>query len=229
MGEHVEFPGGHGYLATPDHGSAGPALIVLGGGGSRGDGGIDRGAIALSDRFATEGFTALAVARDAQSDGVVEETPDGVTGKVLIQSGSRPPVPLDAVAFLEGHPLVHGKGVGVIGLYVGGFAALDLAAAATGDVRALVVFDGPALAATTSWADVQAPAECHVGLADRNSFRDVVAAFEAGADERRAKVSVFHYADAPTRFWDGTGPSHDADADREAFVRTLSFLRAHLG
>lgn len=224
MGEHVEFPGGKGYLATPDHGSAGPALIVLGD-----CDGVSMGTAVLCDRFAAEGFTALAVAWH-ESDGVVQETERAMS----VTLTARPlPVPLllAAVAFLEDYPLAHGKGVGVIGLGIGGIPGVALAAEAPDEVRAVVVVDGPAIGAGANrwWVDVEAPAECHVGTKGGGSLREMVDRFEADVDERRAKVSVFRYSEAFSGFWDETGSSHDADADREAFVRTLSFLRAHLG
>lgn len=237
MGQDVEFPieggaAGTGYLATPEHGSAGPALLVPCEGG-----GVRRGTAALCDRFAAEGFTALAVLwREPDGgrvpDGAVTQTAEGVSGIIGLDARPLPtPQLLGAVAFLEDHPLVHGQGVGVIGPGVAGIFAVALAAAAAEDVRALVVLDEPALGAGADrwWAEVTAPAECHIGTQGGGSLRELVDGFKARVEARRADVSVFRYPEVSSRFWDASSPSHDADADREAFVRTLSFLRAHLG
>src|SRR5688500_8598371 len=76
VGAHVEFPSGGGYLATPVDGGAGPALIVLGSGP-----GDDTGAASACDRFASEGFTALAVPwGGSDSQDADEPTVIGIAG-----------------------------------------------------------------------------------------------------------------------------------------------------
>ena len=208
-----------GYLAAPGHGSAGPALIVLGPSLA-----ADAGTVTTCERFAAEGFTAAA------PDLVVpvgsERAVLGVNVPVLLQRLA------GVVAALEGHPLVHGRGVGVLGSGDGGgHFALGLAAQRPDDVRALVLIDAPVLAedVAASWAALKAPVEAHYGLAGMPDRRGELDRVEDAARHLKLSLDVFAYGAAAPGFFDETSPSHDADAAHEAFTRTLSFLRAHLG
>lgn len=228
MGEHVEFPSGdggggptRGYLATPVDGGAGPALIVLGP-----LLGLEAHTTTVCDRFAAEGFTALA----PQESG---EVGPGDDPQVL---GLNVPATIEmlqgATAFLEEHPEVHGQGVGAVGFEAGALLALTFGAGSTADVKAIVVFDGPILdeVAADSWTRLEAPVECHLGAQAVDHLRDRADALLAAARERQHSVDVFTYPGAAPGFFDGTRPDvHDADAAHEAWIRTLSFLRAHLG
>lgn len=210
MGEHVEFPGGNGYLATPDHGSAGPALIVLGSGP-----GIDRGAIAACDRFAAEGFTALALeAAHGDADPVTIDGPGGA------DQGP-------AIAFLEDHPMVHGKGVGILGFGEGAMLAMASARFAPDDVKACVPFYGSPPVGEY-WTGSHVPVQGHFSGRDGAVTPEDIQAFEARLRDARRPVEVFVY-DAGPGFFDETSSTHDAEAAHEAFIRALSFLRARLG
>lgn len=232
MGEHVCLSAGtggtavdagdgpvDGYLATPDHGGAGPALIVLGPALA-----ADAGTVAICDRFAAEGFTAAA------PDLVV---PVGSERAVLAMNV---PVLLErlagVVSALEVHPLVHGRGVGVLGSGDGGgHVALGLAAERPDDVRALVLVDAPVLAEDVagSWAALRAPVEAHYGLTGMPDRRGELDRVEDAARHLKLSLDVFAYVGAAPGFFDETSPAHDVGAAHEAFTRTLSFLRAHLG
>jgi carboxymethylenebutenolidase len=223
VGEHVEFPSEGGaarcYLATPDHGSAGPALIVLGPSLA-----ADVDAVTTCDQFAAEGFTAAAPELIA---------PTGADPVVL---GVNVPVLVDllrgVVSALEAHPRVHGRGVGVYGSGgAGGRLALAMAGALADDVRACVIVDAPVLDdnAAHAWVTQRAPVEVHYGLAGVPSRRDELDRLEEGASQVQVALSVFTYAGAAPGFTEATSPAHDPDAAHEAFIRTLAFLRAHLG
>lgn len=208
-----------GYLATPGHGSAGPGLLVLGPALA-----ADAGAVATCERFAAEGFTAAA------PDLVV---PAGSERAVLAMNV---PVLLQrlagVVAAAEEHPMVHGKGVGVLGSGDGGgHLALELAAAQPDDVRALVLVDAPVLAEDVagSWAGLRAPVEAHYGLAGMPDRRGELDRVEDAARHLKLSLDVYAYGAAAPGFFDEASPAHDADAAHEAFTRSLSFLRAHLG
>lgn len=225
MGEHVEFPadGGssRGYLATPGDGGAGPALIVLGP-----LLGLDAHVTIVCDRFAAEGFTALApeVSGGGHPDDAPQVLGVNVPASIELLQG--------ATAFLEEHPDVHGQGVGVVGFEAGALLALSIGAASTVDVKAIVVFDGPILdeVAADAWIRLEAPVECHLGALGADHLRDHADALLATAKELQRSVDAFTYAGAAPGFFDETRPDvHDADAAHEAWTRSLSFLRAHLG
>lgn len=207
-----------GYLATPGHGSAGPALIVLGPALA-----ADAAAVAVCERFAAEGFTAAAP--DLVVPAGSERAVLAINVPVLLQRLA------GVVAAAEVHPMVHGKGVGVLGSGDGGgHVGLELAAGRPDDVRALVLVDAPVLAEDVagSWAALQTPVEAHYGLAGMPDRRGELDRVEDAARQLKLSLDVFTYGAAPG-FFDETSPAHDADAAHEAFTRTLSFLRAHLG
>src|SRR2546428_9442619 len=100
MGETIAVGSGRGYLATPEKG-AGPPLVVIDEPG-RAEHGHD-----VCDRFAAEGFTALA-----------PELRNGHTAGDLTA----------AIDVLKPHPAVRGQGVGVVGFATGAGLALWLRA-----------------------------------------------------------------------------------------------------
>ena len=126
MGELVEFPsnghGASGYLATPAGGS-GPGVIVI----QEWWGLVDH-IKDVCDRFAADGFTALAPDLYHGADHRARrgrQAHDGAqhrAGAAKDMGG--------AVDYLLGARLGHGDQVGVIGFCMGGGLALVLAAAA---------------------------------------------------------------------------------------------------
>lgn len=173
---------GSGYLATGE--GAGLGVIVIA--PPRRD---------VCDRFAAEGFTALAPA-----DG------EDLTA---------------AVDFLVAHPAVRGHGVAVVGFGPGGGRALWLAGARPDHVRAVVPFYSavPEPGIQPDWDRITADVEGHYGSEDEAAARAV----EAELQSRGREVRLFFYPGAGAAFYE------DEDAARQAWVRTLEFLRAKLG
>jgi len=213
MGEPVELPGGGGtapgYLSAGE--GAGPALIVLG----DPSGGPDhvRG---VCDRFAAEGFTALAPDPQAEPVGAPEAA----------QRLSR------AVDFLVDHPAVRGGGVGVVGFSTGGSVALWLASLRPDRVLAVVPFCGviPSGPPQPDWGAVTAAVEGHYAEHDDRAGPEAVRVLEEALGERGRDVRTFVYPGTSHAFFDETRPDvYDDDAARQAWVRTLEFLRAKLG
>jgi dienelactone hydrolase len=124
VGDRVEIGTARGYLAAPPAG-AGPGVVVL----------AAPDVEEVCDRFAAEGFTALA--------------PEGDAGA--------------AVDHLESSEKVRGEGVGVVGFAVGAEVALRLAAERPDDVKAVVTFGGavapPELVAAVQEHDADAFAD----------------------------------------------------------------------
>ena len=183
MGERVEFAGVSGYLATGE--GAGLGVLVL----------LPETAD-VSDRFAAEGFTALAP--DVPTDDVPR------AARTLTA----------AVDYLVEHRAVRGHGIAVVGYGVGGGLALWLASLRPDQVRAVVPFYGETTAeeAQPAWDRVVAPVEGHFGAGDEWAGK-----VEGELQARGREVRMFVY------------PELDGDAERQAWVRTLEFLRAKLG
>ncbi|CAN5861282.1 dienelactone hydrolase family protein [soil metagenome] len=228
MGDIVEFPSngstGQGYLATPEAG-AGPGLIVI-----QEYWGLVDHIKDVCDRFAAEGFTALAP--DLFRSETTTE-PDEA-GKLMMalnldQAGRDMGGSVD---FLRGHDAVRGEGVGVTGFCMGGGLALVLATQRPGDIAACVPFYGviPWEDAQPDWSALSAPVQGHFAEKDEFFSPDKVAALERTLADLGKDVEFFMYADAEHAFFNDTRPEvHDEEAAHQAWNRTLSFLRSHLG
>ncbi len=215
MGDLVDLPGDGataGYLATGE--GAGPGVLVL---HQRGP--TDHVAD-VCDRLAGEGFTALAPA--LPDDRTLPADPmrvaEGVSG---------------AVDHLQAHPAVRGRGIGVIGFSVGAGVALCLASIRPDRVRAVVPFYGvvPWGSPQPDWSAMTASVEGHYAEHDDLAGPGGMAQLEQVLVELGLDVRMFLYpATAPGFFEDDTSAGvYDDDAARQAWVRTLEFLRAKLG
>ncbi|MEW6476076.1 MAG: dienelactone hydrolase family protein [Actinomycetota bacterium] len=199
MGETIAFGSRRGYLSCPEMG-AGPPVIVIPDGP-----GVADHIQTLCDRFAAEGFTALA-----------PDLQDGRTAEDLAA----------AIEFLKPHPAVRGQGIGVVGFLLGAGLALWLATHRPEDIVAVVAYSGtvPVGAEQPDWSRLTAAVEGHFGEEDPACPPDVIAAFEEALGEAGATVECFTYPTVGARFYED-----DEDAARQAWIRTLEFLRKHLG
>ena len=210
MGEMVEFGAdgttSSGYLAPASEG-AGLGVVVI----PEGSGPVDH-IVDVCDRFSVEGFTALA--------------PDLSPGDALdLERAARHLS--GAVDFLQAHPGVRGQGVALVGFGTGGGLALWLATLRPDAVRAVVPFYGVApLGAAPDWSALTAPVEGHYGEADA----EAVAAFDEQLRDLGKDLRIFTYPGKGHAFFDDTRPEvYDEDSARQAWVRTLEFLRAKMG
>ncbi len=206
MGEQIAFGSGGGYLATPEKG-AGPALIVIADWRSAPQHGRH-----VCDRFAAEGFTALAP--DLEDHG------PGATDLAA------------ALDLLQPHPAVRGHGVGVVGFALGAGLALWLGTHRPDEVAAVVSFYGvvPAGGEPPDWSRLTAAIQGHFGGDDPTFPPQAVSALEEALGDAGLNVELFVYPSAGPAFFDDTRPhEYVEDAARQAWIRTLEFLRKHLG
>jgi len=229
MGDMVEFPSdggtGGGYLAPAD-GGAGLGVVVI----QEWWGLVDH-IVDVCDRFAAEGFTALAP--DLYHGRTVpnREPDEAMKAAMALNLGLAATDMGGAVDFLQAHDAVRGHGVGVVGFCMGGGLALWLGTLRPDAVRAVVPFYGIApRGAEPDWSALTAAVEGHYAEHDDLADADAVAAFEAGLTELGKEVRVFTYPGTGHAFFNDTRPDvyHD-DAARQAWVRSLEFLRAKLG
>lgn len=159
----------------------------------------------LCDLLATEGFTALA------PDLTSEQDAEDLTA---------------AIDFLKPHEAVRGQGIAVLGSGTGAALALWLAAHRPEDVVAVVVVSGavPAQSTQPDWARLTAAVQGHFAESDPRCPPDVVAGLEQTLGEAGVTVEFFTYPTDDPRFFD-----EDGDTARQAWIRTLEFLRKHLG
>lgn len=205
MAETIAFGSTGGYLATPERG-AGPALILIADPGTRPDHGHD-----VCERFAAEGFTALSPS---------------------LHNGSTAADLVAAIEFLGPHPAVRGQGVGVVGFGAGGELALWLGLHRPDDVVAAVPYYRalPTGAESADWSRLSAAVQGHFGEDDPACPPEAVATLEAALGEAGVATEMFVYPCAGAGFFDDTCPdAYVEDAARQAWIRTLEFLRKHLG
>ncbi|HEV2810223.1 MAG TPA: dienelactone hydrolase family protein [Acidimicrobiales bacterium] len=229
MGQHVEFPSngstGGGYLA-PAHEGAGLGVIVI----QEWWGLVDH-IVDVCERLCAEGFTALAPDL-YHGKTVPNREPDEAAKAAMALDLERAARDLSgAVDFLQAHPSVRGHGVAVVGFCMGGGLALWLATLRPDAVRAVVPFYGIAPnGSQPDWSALTAAVEGHYAEHDDLADRESVAAFQAQLRDLGKEVQVFTYPGTSHAFFNDTRPEvYDEDAARQAWVRTLEFLRARLG
>jgi carboxymethylenebutenolidase len=230
MGEHVEFPSNRttagGYVAPAKEG-AGPGIVVV----QEWWGLVDqlRG---VCDRLSDEGFTALApdlyhgeLAKHDEMDKAAELM-NSLPPERATQDMSA------AVTYLLAHESVRGHNVGVVGFCMGGMLTWLVAAHEGDRVGAGVAYYGyPSGETEPDWSNLTAPMLVH--LAEKDDFF-APAGFEPLEKKLKdmgKELTVHVYPGTGHAFCneDNALGTFDPDAERQAWVRTLEFLREHLG
>jgi carboxymethylenebutenolidase len=221
----IEFPTSAGtspgYLAVPA-GERGPATIVL-----QEWWGVDEHIRSICDRFAAEGFFALA---PDLFRGETATQPSEAEQKMMALS--MPQVEKDmcgAADYLASQPGFEGNGVGSVGFCLGG--GLSVWAAATcPNITAAVTYYYVMPHGKPDFTNVKAPVLGHFGTAD--DFISEEDARKLESELREAGV------DATFHFYEGAGHAFFNDTDRLgtynkdlaelSWERTVSFLRSAL-
>jgi carboxymethylenebutenolidase len=225
MGQMVEFPANgataSGYLALPPAGH-GPGLIVI----QEWWGLVDH-IKELCDRFAAEGFVALA---PDHYHGRQTRSPDDAAKLFMALNIAEAGKELRGAAdFLLGHSSVTPKKVGALGFCMGGQLAL-YAAATHGDRLACAVdFYGVHPKVTIDPATVSVPVLGHFGRKDNSIPVDGIRRLAAQVEAAGGSFQAYFY-EAGHAFFNDTRPqAYNADAAALAWERTLAFLREKLG
>jgi carboxymethylenebutenolidase len=210
-----------GYLAVPESGS-GPATIVL-----QEWWGVDPHIRDVCDRFAGEGF--LALAPDLYR-GDTTDQPD--TAQQLMMALSMDQAEKDmrgAVDYLAEHEGSEGRGVGSVGFCLGGGLSV-WAASANQKVAAVVTYYYVMPHGKPDFSKIQAPVLGHFG--DQDEFVSVEDAKALEQEMRGAGV------DATFEFYEGAGHAffndtnrlgtYDKDAVERSWQRTIEFFRKNL-
>jgi carboxymethylenebutenolidase len=212
----------HGYLATPASGS-GPGLVVI-----QEWWGLDDHMAEIVDRFAAEGFVALAP--DLFGGKVAHDTDEA--GKLMEQ------LPVDqaardlggAVDYLLASDSVTSSKVGAVGFCMGGGFVLQLAAQQGDKIGAAVPFYGVGAGVPQQYNGITAPIQGH--YAEQDAFYPVDQAREQEQQiraESRNDVEFFYYpaGHAFHNDKDKLG-TYNAEAAKQAWQRTVEFLKANL-
>jgi len=224
MGTMVEFKsnGGQtsGYLAIPESGN-GPGVVVI----QEWWGLVDH-IKDVCDRFATEGFVALA---PDLFHGKVAKSPDEAGKLMMAMRIDEAEKDLrGAIQYLLDHDATTGDKVGTVGFCMGGALSL-YAATKNPQVGACVVFYGGHPNVKPDLPNLQAPV---LGIfAERDGFVTpaVVRELERKLKELGKSVEVHIYPGTDHAFFNDTRPEvYNADAAADAWRRTIEFLRLSL-
>ena len=222
MGEMVEFKSNGGTCTGYLAGNSGPGVIVI-----QEWWGLVPHIKDIADRFAAEGFTALA---PDMYHGAVTSEPD-MAGKLLMSmnletAGKDLSGAVDLLQERTGRTKV-----GATGFCMGGGLALMLACLRPDAVAAAAPFYGGMRPDTPiNWDNLAAVVEGHYAETDRGTAAPE--AVTALGEELRAKGknATFHiYPGTQHAFFNDTRPDvYNVDAAKTSWERTLSLFRANL-
>ncbi|MBI2818352.1 MAG: dienelactone hydrolase family protein [Acidobacteria bacterium] len=222
----IKYPGAgatlEGYLAKPQSEGPHPALLLI-----HADSGLDEHIRDVARRYAEEGFVTLAVDQLSRHGGTASfASPDAARKNIEALTSEQVTADLDAAfAYLQSNPSVRHDRIGIMGCAWGGRMAF-LYAASNPELKAAVVFYGVA-PPEDSVAAVTCPVLAHYGETDTRMSLKMP---ETAALMKQYGKS-FHpknYSAAGSGFFNDTSPASD-DAAKEAWQRTIRFLRKNLG
>jgi carboxymethylenebutenolidase len=225
--ETVKYPSASGvnvsgYLSAPEGAGKSPAVVVI-----HENRGLNDHTRDVARRFASEGFVALAPDLLSRKGGTgTMESPDKAREALSTIAPGDALTDLKAsLTFLDKHAKVRGGRLSSVGFCWGG-ARSFLLAAEEPRLRAAVVFYGSAPPAE-KLAQVRAPVLGLYGETDERITSQVPAVAEA-LKKHGKSFEYKIYPGAGHAFFNDTGERYNAEAARDAFARTLAFLREHL-
>ena len=224
MGEMLTFPANgrsvEGYLALPSSGR-GPAVVVV-----QEWWGLVEHIKDLADRFAREGFVALA---PDLYHGERTKSPDQA-GKLLMALNIAETAKdlRGAATYLRSRPDVQPKKVAAVGFCMGGQLALFGATAHPDVIDAVVDFYGIHPKVEPDVSKLSGPVLAHFGRRDK-SVNEKTARALIDRIEAAGKSVEAHFYDAEHAFFNDTRPEvYDRESAELAWRRTLDFLRRSL-
>lgn len=221
MGENVTFPSNGstsgGYRANPPT-DTGKGIIVI-----QEWWGLNDHIKDVTDRFAAEGFVALA---PDMYHGTVTDEPDEAGKLLMALDMDRANKDLaGAIAYLKEET---GGPVGTVGFCMGGALSLFAACENDGAVGACVDFYGGHPKVTYNWAGLTAPV---LGLfAENDDFVNPnIPTYEAALKEHGKDFEFHTYPGTHHAFFNNDHEdTFDAKAAADAWEKTLAFFRQHL-
>src|SRR5262245_41882320 len=224
-GRNVEFVsnGGRasGYLSRPAAGSA-PGVLVI-----QEWWGLNSHVRSLADRFAGEGFVALA---PDLFHGQETREPDEAARLLMALNVEQAARDLrGAASYLLGQGGASGRRLGVVGFCMGGQLALYAGTVAPDQIGAVVDFYGIHPNVKPDWSKLQAPVLAL--FAERDDFvtPEVARALVEAVRAAGKSIESHTYPGVDHAFVNDERPEvYSPDAAADAWRRTLTFLRAHL-
>jgi carboxymethylenebutenolidase len=208
----------HGELAEPSGTGKAPALIVI-----QEWWGVNDHVRSLVDRFAKDGF--LALAPDLYHG---KTTKDGGEAAKLLQEldwGHAIEDVAGALSFLTSHPRYGGR-AGITGFCMGGAVSLAAAAKVPGLSAAVPFYGIPD--PSTDYSHVTAAIQGHYAKKDEHIKPDNALGLKAKLEKAGKKVEL-HFYDANHAFVNDTRPEvYNAECAKTAWDRAVAFLKTNL-
>lgn len=226
MAGKVEFPSNettaHGYLRIPESGG-GPGVVVI-----QEWWGLDSHITDVVDRFAIEGFVALAPdLYHGQETGEPDEADKLMMG-MEIERVARDMK--GAVDYLSVHPAVTSSGVGAVGFCMGGGLVLWLACMSEKVVAAVPFYGAaPWPEASPNFKNAVAAFQGHYAEHDDWAGPEVARELERQLQGLGLTAEFFVYPGTRHAFFNDDRPGdHDPGASELAWQRTIEFFRTRL-
>ena len=209
-----------GYLARPSTVAHAPGLVVV-----QEWWGLNEHMKDVTQRLAAEGYVALApdlyrgtsTNNAANAAALMQELDvDGAVQDIL-----------GAIRYLDRAGA--GK-IGIIGFCMGGKLTIQAAIEGGDAISALVPFYGFIPDPVSEARKITAPVLAFYGAKDDMVTQDDAEAFETELRQAGRSVETHTYRNAGHAFFTDTRPeAHDAEASKDAWEKTLAFLKEHLG
>ncbi len=210
-----------GYLARPTGAGPFPAVVVI-----QEWWGLDAHIRSIVDRFAAEGFVALAP--DLYRGRVAQE-PDDARRLALELVREQALADIQgAVDYLAAQSYVGPPQVGVMGFCMGGGLAMTMSWAGRGVGAAIVFYGGGVRPSDADLATISAPLLGIYGEADAGIPLDLIGGWERKLADLGKTNTMVIYPDAPHAFFNDTRPAYRPEAAAAAWERTLDWLRTYL-
>jgi carboxymethylenebutenolidase len=223
-GEMIEFPSNGrqtpGYLAVPS-GGRGPGIVVI-----QEWWGLVGHIKDVADRFAAEGFVALAP--DLYYGKTADEPDEAGKLMMSLQMDKAARDLSGAVDYLRGHDAVDPKKFGSVGYCLGG--GLSLYLATVKPVDACVIYYGVLPGVQPDLSGLRCPVLGHYAEHDDFASPEAARALEEQIRAQGKQVEFHIYPGTTHAFFNDDRPEvYDEAAARQSWERTLAFFRQHLG
>jgi carboxymethylenebutenolidase len=180
----------------------------------------------VADRFAAEGFTALAP--DLYHGKTTEEPDEAASLMQALHISDTEQILRKAILTLLAHPATQGDKVGCVGFCMGGQLAL-FAAGSNPVIRATVDFYGIHPAVEPSCRSINGPVLGIFAEFDDYASPDRVRALAMELTLKEKPHEFITYPGTHHAFFNDQGKSYNRDAAEDAWRRTIEFLRRELG
>jgi carboxymethylenebutenolidase len=223
-GSMIQFPSGseqiNAYLSKPSEKGPFPALILI-----HEWWGLNDQIKGIADRFAKEGYVAIAV--DLYRGKVATTSEDAHQYMAGLPEDRAVNDLRAAFAYLQQQESVHKDRIGSTGWCMGGGYSLQLALHEP-QLAACVMFYGRPVLDVDTLKAIKAPVIGFFGAEDKGIPPESAKKFEEQMKTAGKSIEIHIYPGAGHAFFNETQPSYNAVAAKDAWSRALAFFGEHL-